>query len=114
LGPPERERRSELAELIQQNSTSIEETSSGYRIRLSPDPGVCAIALEFIHLERRCCPFLDLALQFDAGDEAAVLSISGGKGVKEFLRQNSVLGGAQLENGVCVLAHSMIPRRLHA
>ena len=114
LGPSERERRSELAELIRQNAASIEETTSGYRIRLSPDPGVCANALELIHLERRCCPFLDLALQFDAGDEAAVFLIGGGEGVKEFLGQNSVLGCAQLEPGSACCQTLHLLGRLHA
>ena len=114
LAPSERDRRSELAQLSQRNATSVEETASGYRLRLSSDAGSCASALELIYLERRCCPFLDLALQFDAGDEAAVLSISGGEGVKEFLRQNSVLGCAQLGPGSALLARSIIFGRLHA
>ena len=96
------------------DATSVEETASGYRLRLSSDAGSCASALELIYLERRCWPFLDLALQFDAGDEAAVLSISGGEGVKEFLRQNSVLGCAQLGPGSALLARSIIFGRLHA
>lgn len=103
LGPSERERRTALAQLIRQNSTSVEDTTSGYDIRLPADPRVCASATELILLEHRCCPFLNLALQIDAGDEAAVFSIGGGEGVKEFLGQNSVLGCVQLdpESGCC-------------
>jgi hypothetical protein len=96
LSPSERARRSELARIIQKSSISIEETDSGYRVQLPNDSEICERALELILLERRCCPFLSLALTFEWGDGAVALAIGGAPGVKQFLTKNGILGCAQL------------------
>jgi hypothetical protein len=95
LSPSERTRRSELARIIQTRSTSLEETGSGYRVRLPDDSEICERALELILLERRCCPFLSLALEFEPRAGVAALAIGGAPGVKPFLMENGILGCAQ-------------------
>jgi len=95
LSPGERARRSELARSIQSSATSLDETDSGYRIQLPNESEVCQRALELILLERRCCPFLSLELAFEPGDGAVALMIGGAPGVKDFLRENGLLGCAQ-------------------
>jgi hypothetical protein len=95
LSASERARRSELARMVQKSATSLEETDSGYRVRLPGDPEICERVLEFILLERRCCPFLSLALAFEPGNAAVALAIGGAPGVKQFLAENGVLGCAQ-------------------
>jgi len=99
LSSHERARRSELARTIEQAATGIEETESGYRMRFSNDAKTCEQALELILLERRCCPFLTLELEFEPGDGAVRLAIGGAPGVKQFLRENGILGCAQLGKG---------------
>ncbi|MDH3425425.1 MAG: hypothetical protein OEM22_02025 [Acidimicrobiia bacterium] len=102
LSPSERARRSELARMIQKSSTSLEETDSGYRVQLPDDSEICERTLELILLERRCCPFLFLALAFDPGNGAVALAIGGAPGVKKFLTENGILGCAQLtEQSAC-------------
>ncbi len=96
LSPSERARRSELARAIQQSATGVDESESEYRIQLPNDSEICERALELILLERRCCPFLSLELGFEPGDGAVVLAIGGAPGVKQFLRENGILGCAQL------------------
>ncbi len=91
LSPSERVRRLELARTIQDSSTSIDESDSGYRVQLPNESEICERALEFILLERRCCPFLSLELVFEPGDGAVVLAIGGASGVKQFLRENGIL-----------------------
>jgi hypothetical protein len=95
LSPSERTRRSELAEAVQANAVGVTELESGYRIVLPNDSSVGVQALELIFLERRCCPFLSLELSFEPADGNVHLGIGGPPGVKEFLRDNGVLGCAQ-------------------
>jgi hypothetical protein len=96
LTPSERARRSELARTIQASTLAVDETHDGYTVTLPNDAEICERALELILLERRCCPFLSLALAFAPGGEAVALSIAGAPGVKLFLRENGILGCAQL------------------
>jgi hypothetical protein len=42
-------------------------------------------ALDWLLLERRCCPFLRLELSFDPSNGPVWLRFRGGPGVKEFL-----------------------------
>ena len=99
LSSSERVRRSELARRIERSATGIDESEFGYRLRLPNDSELCEQALELILLERRCCPFLSLELGFEPGDGAVVLTVGGTPGVKEFLRENGILGCAQLAEG---------------
>ena len=57
----------------------------GYAARLDPDPAILRDALDWLMLERRCCPFLRLELAFEPSDGAAWISFRGGPAVKEFL-----------------------------
>jgi len=62
----------------------IRELAEGYAARLRPDPALFRQVAEWITLERRCCPFLGLGLNWSEGD-AVWLSLTGGPGVKAFL-----------------------------
>jgi hypothetical protein len=66
---------------------AVEETRDvpdGYAIRLRPDVTIFRQVAEWISLERRCCPFLCLTLQWSEGN-AVWLTLTGGPGVKGFL-----------------------------
>ena len=101
LLPEERSRRKQLAASIRAGATSIEETSEGYALHLPDDPEMQHAAFELILLERRCCPFLTLDLDFGATGDETVMRVGGGPGVKEFLVGTDVLGCASVPEGQC-------------
>jgi hypothetical protein len=68
----------------------VRETADGYAARLGADAALAREALEWILLERRCCPFLRLELAFDPEAEVMWLRFGGGPGVKAFLRAAGV------------------------
>lgn len=63
---------------------AVNELPDGFALRLRPDAGVFAQVAEWITLERRCCPFLTLALEWSARD-VVTLSLRGEPEVKAFL-----------------------------
>ena len=85
LDPEERDRRADLAQSVWTNVRDVEETPSGYRLRLTPDIAAQRQALEWLLLERRCCPFLAFGLTFEPGEGAVWIELGGGPGAKEFL-----------------------------
>ena len=62
----------------------VTETPRGFRARLGPTVTAREIA-EWMALEQRCCPFLDLGLRLTS-DRARWLELEGGDGVKALLR----------------------------
>lgn len=60
------------------------ELPDGYAIAFAADPQLFRDLAEWITLERRCCPFLTLGLEWSA-DDVVWLRLTGGPGVKEFL-----------------------------
>lgn len=101
LLPEERSRRKQLAAGLRAAATSIEETAEGYALHLPDDPETQHAAFELTLLERRCCPFLTIDLDFGASGDATVLRVGGGPGVKEFLLGTDVLGCASVPEGQC-------------
>lgn len=81
----EQTRRAALAEQMTARFVSIDETADGYRARLPYHPTVARDALEWLLLERRCCPFLSLELGFEPDSEMMWMRFGGGPGVKAFL-----------------------------
>jgi hypothetical protein len=96
LSPSERSRRSEIAAKIRSNLLDIEELDRGFRLVLPNEVHLSRKALDLVLLERKCCPFLLFEFSFEPGDGLINLSVIGAQGVKEFLRENSVLGCAEL------------------
>jgi hypothetical protein len=80
----------DLFSLIQE----IRELSDGYAFRFTADAGILVKAIEFISLEKLCCPFLGFALEVEAEGGPAWLRLTGREGVKEFIREevNGLLG----------------------
>jgi hypothetical protein len=85
LSEEERTRRSAAAARVSARFREVRETPDGYAARLNGDPELVQDALDWVLLERRCCPFLQLELRFEPSDGPVWLSFSGGPGVKEFL-----------------------------
>ena len=62
----------------------VRELADGYAVRLASDPALFQQVAEWITLERRCCPFLTLGLEWSDGD-AVWLRLTGRPGVKTYL-----------------------------
>jgi hypothetical protein len=85
LSENERARRSTLASRVSARFREVQELPDGYAGCLDPDPAIVRDALDWLLLERRCCPFLRLELSFEPSSGPAWFRFSGGPGVKEFL-----------------------------
>lgn len=62
------------------------ELPDGFAVRLTSDPALFRQVAEWIVLERRCCPFLALGLDWSDGD-TVWLRLTGRPGVKAFLAE---------------------------
>ena len=85
LNSEERTRRSTVAARVSARFREVRETSEGYAARLDADTALLRDALDWVTLERRCCPFLRLELSFEPVPGPVWLRFGGGPGVKEFL-----------------------------
>ena len=85
LSVDERARRSTLASQVFARFREVQEISDGYAGSLDPDSAIVRDALDWLLLERRCCPFLRLELSFEPANGPAWFRFRGGPGVKEFL-----------------------------
>lgn len=84
-----REQRAREQTLLTELKTAFarpQETESGFRVVLAPDPGLLGRLGEFLALERICCPFLNFDLAVSEGRGPVTLHIHGGPDVKPFLR----------------------------
>ena len=81
----ERGRRAELAQSLVARAGSVRELADGYALQLRGTAALARESLDWLLLERRCCPFLRLELELEPDDGALWLRLRGGEGVKEFL-----------------------------
>jgi hypothetical protein len=95
LTEAQRERHRKLTALIERSVAGARELPDGYELSLDfsrlprdshGDP-VCVVEIaEWVDLESRCCPFLDFAIGLRSAGERTTLALTGGPGVKEFLK----------------------------
>ena len=70
--------------------SEIEETrelSSGYEFRFADEPNVLQRLVDFVSLEKLCCPFLRFELEVEPEHGPVWLRLTGREGVKEFIRE---------------------------
>lgn len=79
-------RHGELLEQIQGSVQEVEELPDGYAFRFQSEAEQILTLAEFITLERRCCSFFTFRLEIQSGNGPLWLRLTGGQGVKEFLR----------------------------
>ena len=84
LDKAERARQQELLELMRKSAQAKEELAEGYAFRLATDPVLFQKAAEWIGLERRCCPFVEFALEWKQ-DDSVWVRVTGAPGVKPFI-----------------------------
>lgn len=85
LTPSEQKRRGELAASLRSAIRAIEDLPNGYEISLLVEKISQADLKELAAYERRCCAFMTVSVEQPIGSNA-VLTITGGEGVKEFVR----------------------------
>ena len=81
----ERRRYETLRERLGERRLGTHELPDGMVILYPGDPDVFLSVAEWITLERRCCPFLNFSLEFDADPPSIRLRLVGGEDVKRFL-----------------------------
>lgn len=90
LAPADRARHAALTEELRSGARSVEELPRGYAFRFPDDPPLSRRLVEWMALERRCCPFLEFEIVLGEAGEPVVLRLTGGQGVKEFLADELV------------------------
>ncbi|HYN83868.1 MAG TPA: hypothetical protein VER32_01360 [Pyrinomonadaceae bacterium] len=93
LDAVERARQQTTLEAVRAGVRAVEERPDGYAFTFDSDTESLTRLAEFIALESRCCAFLDFRLDVKAGSGAAVLSVTGGAGAKEFVAAELVAAG---------------------
>lgn len=64
----------------------IQELPNGWVWRLPSTPQVLILVAEDLNMERLCCPFVNYTLEIEPNRGPFWLRMTGGEGVKEFLR----------------------------
>jgi hypothetical protein len=85
LTPPERKRYGALTSELASAIHDVEELPRGWSFRFPAGAILAPRLVEWMSLERRCCPFLEFDLELGEDDEPAWLRLTGAEGVKQFL-----------------------------
>lgn len=80
LDRAEQRRRADLAAAVSGRAGAVVETEDGYTLRLNTAD--IAETIEWIGLERRCCPFVRFTLEWK-DDDSVWVRLEGGPGVRE-------------------------------
>ena len=64
------------------------ELMDGYTFRINPQRASLTKVAQWIDLERKCCPFFDFQVGLHGADGALLLTLTGAKGVKQFIRED--------------------------
>ena len=64
----------------------VKDLPDGYAFRFAGSTDELVTLAEHVDFERRCCPFLRFAIEVEAEHGPVWLRVTGGQGVKEFLR----------------------------
>ncbi len=86
LNQEQQTRRQTLQEELRSLIIERQELPDGYTYRLNADHSTCLKVVEFITLERRCCPFFRFSLEFEPEAGPLWVRITGPEGAKSFLQ----------------------------
>jgi hypothetical protein len=86
LASAERERRRTLVRALAHAIVGRVELEHGFELRVDSARLDLPALAEWIGLERRCCPFLHFRIELAPRAGPVTVAISGGDGVKDFLR----------------------------
>ena len=96
IEPARREQHLATGEELFDALTEILELPDGYAFRLPNERQTLLKAVEFISLEKLCCPFLGFVIEVEPEGGSVWLRLTGREGVKAFIREevSGLLGGA--------------------
>lgn len=78
----------------------IQDLPAGYGFRLSQDSEMLLNVAAYIANERLCCPFLRFTMEIEPGGGPFWLRLTGGEGVKEYIRSVFVMNDLLNEQAV--------------
>jgi len=81
----QRARHSLLVAKLRTEATALEERPDGYAFVFEPNAERASMLAEFISLERLCCPFLTLSVEYAPNEGPLRAILTGAEGVKRFL-----------------------------
>lgn len=85
LTPDQRVAHNALTQQLRESVLERREISSGFELRVDPQRISIVGLATWVDAERRCCPFLGLAIEKEPNDGALWLRLTGRAGVKAFL-----------------------------
>jgi len=85
LSDRDRVRREDLVSALGHSLRELYELENGYGMVFEPSASTLAELVEFIALERLCCPFLNFELRVAEENGPVRLEMTGRDGVKQFL-----------------------------
>jgi hypothetical protein len=84
LDKAQRQRQQALLDKVRRTVLGKQDLPDGLALTFAADAGVFLELAEWVSLERRCCPFLDFALEWNREDVMSV-RLTGQPGIKEFI-----------------------------
>ena len=84
LDKAQRQRQQALLDTVRRIALGKRDLPEGLALSFPGDAAVFLQLAEWISLERRCCPFLDFALEWKQ-DDGVTVRLTGQPGVKEFI-----------------------------
>lgn len=82
----QRKRHAEIRKALVSGVQEVKELTDGYAFRFEPETSWISLLSEFMSLERLCCPFFDFVLEVGNQEKPVWLRMTGGAGVKQFLK----------------------------
>lgn len=76
----------EIVPKLYREVQEIQELPNGWVWRLPSAPHLLTLVAEDLNMERLCCPFVNYTLEIEPNRGPFWLRMTGGKGVKEFLK----------------------------
>ena len=93
LDAAQRERQAALLRRVKAAVQEVREQPDGYAVRLPAGAAFFRDVAEWVALERACCAFLDVTLEWRR-DDTVWVTLTGGPGTKDVLAAEMGLGGA--------------------
>jgi hypothetical protein len=84
LDETQRQRQQALLESVRRLAPGTQELPDGFGLVFPADAALFVQLAEWISLERRCCPFLEFALEWKL-DDSVWVRLTGQPGVKDFI-----------------------------
>ena len=86
VGSEQADRKALIAAELMEGVAGVDELPDGFAVHWSNGDPWAERVLEFIRLERQCCPFIRFELAVESNDGPVTLRLLGNDEVKQFIR----------------------------